>query len=143
MDTRSLHIIWCNVINKIYPTVILHWELEIRCSCTHFTCSWVWTNYIVKHQIRLILILRIHSAIYEGLATKSFRCSRMFWTASNNNIQFIFGFIFDEWSLIDLMDMHGHFKAIWISSRWRALIGRYAWKSPNFKEKYIWFFFFS
>lgn len=90
MDTRSLHIIWCNVINKIYPTVILYWELEIRCSCTHFTCSRVWTNYTVKHQIRLILILRIHSAIYEGLATKSFRCSRMFWTALNNNIQFIF-----------------------------------------------------
>lgn len=64
MDTRSLHIIWCNVINKIYPTVILHWELEIRCSCTHFTCSWVWTNYIVKHQIRLILMLRIYTAPY-------------------------------------------------------------------------------
>lgn len=105
MDTRSLHIIWCNVINKIYPTVILYWELEIRCSCTHFTCSWVWTNYTVKHQIRLILILRIHSATYEGLATKSFRCSRMFWTASNNNIQFIFGFIF-WWMKLNRFDEH-------------------------------------
>lgn len=92
MDTRSLHIIWCNVINKIYPPVILYWELEIRCSCTHFTCSWVWTNYTVKHKIRLISILRIHIAIYKGLATKSFRCSRMFWTASNNNNTIYFWF---------------------------------------------------
>lgn len=108
MDIRSLYIIWCNVINKIYFIVILYWELEIRCLCIYFICSWVWINYIVKYKIRFILILRIYIVIYEGLVIKFFRCLRMFWIASNNNNIIYF------WFYIWWMKLNRFVEYVWL-----------------------------